>query len=526
MIDIDFKFYLSIFWRRLPLFLLVWVAIAGIGISIAYTLPPIYRSTATILAESPRITLVEDTVNLSSTEVIQTIEQRLMTRANLLDIADRFDIFPPERGMSPTDKFNAMTNSTIFEVLSLGTENRRGRGDSSATVFTISFVNGDPAMAARVNNELVTLILEQNVRLRTTRAAENSQFFEQEVKRLSNELAEIEARIVEFKNRNTDALPESLTFRRQEMSRIQTRLMQLDNQEVTLLDQREQLRRSIENPAAAPSSFERTMTREERDMADLKRQLAQKRAIFADTHPQVVALMSEIAVLQDFMDQAAAPVEGADGEMVVALTPAQLELQQVESNITFIEDQRRALEEQLEDLAVSVEETPNVEMSLNVLVREHAVLQTQYESVLARLNTAAAGEAVEARQKGERFEVIEQANTPDAPESPNRPLIAAGGVAGGMFVALALLVLLELLNRSIRRPADIINRIGIQPFATIPYIATRGEILRARLKMAGGLAVVAIGIPAVLYLIHYQYMPIDLILDQIAERFGMDKIFS
>ena len=53
--QLDLKFYLSIFLRRLPYFLVIAAFISAIGIAVASILPPIFRSSATILVESPQI---------------------------------------------------------------------------------------------------------------------------------------------------------------------------------------------------------------------------------------------------------------------------------------------------------------------------------------------------------------------------------------------------------------------------------------------------------------------------------------
>ena len=182
------------------------------------------------------------------------------------------------------------------------------------------------------------------------------------------------------------------------------------------------------------------------------------------------------------------------------------------------------METQLTVLAKSIEQTPNVEMQLNILTRKQEQLQSQYDLNLDRLNTAATGEEIEAQQQGERFEVIEQPSFPDEPISPNRLLIAGGSIFGGIAAGLGLIVLLELLNQSIRRPVELINRLGIQPFATVPYIQTRSETIRRRLRAATSILAVAVCVPAALYLIHYHYMPIDLIISKLATRFGIDDL--
>ena len=87
----------------------------------------------------------------------------------------------------------------------------------------------------------------------------------------------------------------------------------------------------------------------------------------------------------------------------------------------------------------------------------------------------AAREVIETRSRGQRISVIEQPAVPSQPTKPNRMLIAGGGVAFGIFAGLGLVLLMELLNNTARRPEDIVARFDITPFTTIPYIRTRSQ---------------------------------------------------
>ena len=120
--------------------------------------------------------------------------------------------------------------------------------------------------------------------------------------------------------------------------------------------------------------------------------------------------------------------------------------------------------------------------------------------------------------KGERFSLVEPAVAPSAPDKPNRVLIAGAGVAGGLGAGLGFIVLLELLNRSIRRPSELSAHLGIQPFATIPYIRTGRELRWKRGVLVSALVVIAVAIPAALLAIHTYYLPLDLLIRQLFDR--------
>lgn len=518
MIDIDFKFYRGILWQRLPLILVIWLLVTAAAVTLAYVLPSVYRSNARILVEKPQIDV--QTVPITSAEIIQNIQERLLTRATMLEINKKFGVLDGEPDLSPSERVREMRRAVQFRVIDLG-QDPRSRTPSS-TVFSVSFVADSPQLASQVTNELVTLILEQNLQIRADSVANTASFYQQQVTRLSNELTDLETQIVTFEQQNIDTLPNSLDFRHAEMSRVQSRVIQLDTQEQQLMDQRAQLVRMIADPTLMGQVPGTQQSPEEKQLLAMQVQLAQLRATFSESHPQVRALIAQMKVLEAQI-RGVAPTTDT-GSTNAAPSPLQTQIDQIDAQLGFLNDQRITLEAELQRLQATIEETPNVANQLNVLYRSKLALEGQYNSAIAQLNSATARETIEVNQQGERFEVIEQANVPDEPESPQRLLIAALGLFGGLGAGLGLVVLLELLNKSVRRPSELVSALGIQPFATVPYIATHAEIMRKRVRTIAGFAALLIGVPALLYIIHYQYMPIDLIISNLIERFGLDDL--
>ncbi len=173
--NVDLKFYLSIFLRRLPYFIVIVTFFSAVGIAVASILPPTYRSSAALLVEAPQIPgeLAQSTVPTNPVEQIQIIQQRLMTRANILSLAEKFQIYADQPGM-PADAIVADMRART----SLWPQAPGPRSGGGATIITVSFSSPDPQEAAEVTNELVTLILQENVSLRTGRAEDTLEFFQ------------------------------------------------------------------------------------------------------------------------------------------------------------------------------------------------------------------------------------------------------------------------------------------------------------------------------------------------------------
>ncbi|MEM9060615.1 MAG: Wzz/FepE/Etk N-terminal domain-containing protein [Pseudomonadota bacterium] len=212
---------------RQRIWLIAAITLVGalISLSVARLLPPVYESSARILVESQQIpdALARSTITASAAERLTVIEQRLMTRENLLDIARRLDLFSGQPDLTPTEKVEHLRDMTEIESISFNA-NPRYRGPSHVSAFTISHLADDPRAAARVANEFVTMVIAQNITARSERASETHEFFRAEVARIAADLRSAEADIAAFKSQNRGFLPGTMRLRLAELSGLRRRL--------------------------------------------------------------------------------------------------------------------------------------------------------------------------------------------------------------------------------------------------------------------------------------------------------------
>ena len=98
-IGLDPSYYLGVLRKRIYYIIIPFVLVLAAGSAAAMLWPPTYLSEGKLLVESQQIPvdLVRPTVTAGSKERIQVIEQRVMTRDNLLAIMDKYQMFADRR---------------------------------------------------------------------------------------------------------------------------------------------------------------------------------------------------------------------------------------------------------------------------------------------------------------------------------------------------------------------------------------------------------------------------------------------
>jgi polysaccharide chain length determinant protein (PEP-CTERM system associated) len=520
----DIKFYLTLLLRRIH-YVLILAALGGaVGVSFALILPSIYVADARLVVENEQIPgdLAASTVNVEASEQLELIRQRIFTRAALLDLAERFDLGGGAEDGAPRSPDAVVRDLRQRISLQVSGTNRRRRAAAQATLVDIRFRDEDPERAAAVVNELVTVVLREDAQLRTGTSGETLEFFEQEVDRLDQELAERGARIVAFQQANADALPEDLDFRRNQLSTAQERLLQVEREETLLRERRRNVEalRATGQPVAAAEGT--TLSPQAAELERLRDTYTSSIAVLSPENPRMRVLRARIDSLEEVLAERERAVvaleQGTQEAAGLPLDPYELQLREIETQATFLADQRGRLEAQIDALEQSISATPANQVTLAALQRDLENVRRQYDRAVASRAQAETGDMIEALSKGQRVAVIEQATPPGTPVSPDRPRLVMTGFGGGLAAGLALVLLLELLNGSVRRPADIVRGLEMAPLGTLPFVRTAEEIRARRIKIAVALVLVVIGPLAALWAVDTYYMPLGELGERVASR--------
>ncbi|QEA12496.1 GumC family protein [Comamonas flocculans] len=528
--------YIAIVRRHLLLIVATFVSVSALAIVVALLVPPVYQSTGTIMIESQQIPtdLVQATVTSFADERIQVIKQRVMTRENLMRIIDKYQLFKDRSiTFTPSEQIDEMRDRIGVTLVNANLQ--AGSRGSATIAFKVSFEDRRPDIAQRVANELVTLFLNENVKVRTERATQTTEFLTQEANKLKAELTTIESQIASYKQENGAALPQNSLLSMNAIQRLETdlRTSQRDysaaEEEARSLDvELASAKAAVASAAAAVSggvSAPGGANADELELQKLRVQLAQMQELYTDSYPDIRIAKRRIAALEKSIAEAAkqaaaAPADGDPATKALPMAPsvaaAQMVVAKIESRIssarsrmTALRAEQGQLQARLRDAESQMLKAPQVERGLASLMRDHETAQRKYEEIRAKQMSAQVAENLEGEQKAERFSLLEPPIAPDRPIKPNRRKMIALGLALAAMASVGMVVLLETLRGTVRGAGALTAIVGQRPLVIVPYITIAQEGVRKRKLMVRAAGAALVALVAALVAIHFLYMPLD-----------------
>ncbi len=296
---LDLRYYAGLLKRRFFIVLAPAVVVFCGAVAAAFMIPPVYRSSATILVEAQQIPsdLVRSTVTSSALERMEVIKQRVMARESVLRVVEKFGLYPDEKSsLSATKIVDRFRKAAAIDQVLLS-----GGSTQQAVAFKVSFEYSNAAIAAKVTNELVSSILDEDLQSRAGQAAETKGFLKDEVDQLQHELDSVDTEIADYKSQHSQYLPENLGYRQSMLLAAQTQIALVD--------------RDI---AAAQEQGPPRASQADNLLDQTRLQLEQARATYTESHPTVVRLAEQVRELEAAARQRSAD---ASSDGVPALDP-------------------------------------------------------------------------------------------------------------------------------------------------------------------------------------------------------------
>ena len=558
---LDFGDYLAAFRRRRGLIALVAGIILLLGLITAFVWPPTYQASATILIEEQEIPieLIQSTVTSYAAQRIQVISQRVMSRTNLLEVIEKYDLYERDRRLKTIEEvlLDMREDINLDMINAEVMDPRTGRPTAATIAFTLGYKSESPQQALKVANELTTLYLDENLKSRTEKAAETYDFLTIESERLREEIARLEKELAEFKNRNINTLPELRDLNAQILERTEREIVDLDTQ-IRGLEERkiylggqlaliepygsgdvmspsarlEALRTEYIRLASRYSPDHPDVTRIKREiralekdtgqgasiddlhaqLRQLREQLASAQESYTQDHPDVKTLQRQVANLETEIRELSAnpdagrPVATPDNPAYINLDT---QLAAADSEIRSLRTKRAQLVDKVARYEERLVQTPKSEQEYRAIARDLENSSRRYQEIRAKQMTAEVAQEMEKERKGEKFTLIDPAILPEEPISPNRPAIIFLSLVLAMGAGLGSAAVRESLDQAVRGAKGLAGIIQMAPLAVIPYLSSDAETKsgkrRRYLVLVSIIAVIALA----LTLVHWFVSPLD-----------------
>ncbi len=565
----ELKDYLDAFRRRRVSILVVASALVVASVAVAMLWPPVYRSTATILIEEQEIPpdLVRSTITSFATQRIQTISQRVMTRSNLMQIVEKYDLYRDKRRRETVEEIQERMRKDIkLETISADViDPRSGRPSQATIAFTLGYEGARPEVTQKVANELTTLYLNENLRSRTEKATETSSFLTAEADKLNQHIAELESKLAAFKEKYANLLPDLSQFNMQLIDRTERELTDLDNQMRMREDHRiylegqlatinplspmfgeggerimdpstrlkmvrseyisvsskyapdhpdvVRLRRELEGLEKQTGAVDSSME-QAKELSQSRTELASAREKYSEDHPDVIRLSKTVTALEEALKQRPATPENTVAKEKPenpAYITLQAQLESVKSEMQVLTAQRATLKEKLANYEKRVSQSPEVERAYLVLRRDYDSSVRRYQEYKAKQMEAEVGQELEKERKGERFSLIDPPQLPEEPIKPNRSLILFLGFVLSLGGGLGYTVIAESMDTSVRSARGLTGLLSAPPLSVIPYMNNSEDL--ARVEKTKKIAVITLvsGLVLLILLVHFLWKPLDVL---------------
>jgi polysaccharide chain length determinant protein (PEP-CTERM system associated) len=481
--------------RRKLLAILVCAGSLAGAMTIAVSLPSIYRSGATVLVERQQVseTFVRPSVTGELDTRLQTISQEILSRARLDALIDRFGLYPELRRQASREAAIERARRDI-QVELKGVEQTWGRGPTIA--FTVSFRGRDPDTVARVANALASFYVEQNLKIRERQATDTAQFLDVQLQETQRRLDEEERRISEFKRRHLGELPEQVAVNLATLERLNTQLALNNNNQMRAVERRAALARQLAGGEPLRAGDEDIPAAR---LARLRLELAQMQRLYSEKYPDVIRLKAEIAAAEEQFAEA-----GPSAPAEPAVPGLQKPVGELDAEINALKTEEQRLRRAIAAYQRRVEAAPEREQEFQEMSRDYRTTKERYDSMLKRYQDAQVAQDMERRQSGEEFRLLDPAIPARGPSAPNRNRLVLLGALFSIGAAAAAVVLAERLDTSFHTVDDLRAFTKIPVLVTIPRIVSAADANRRRRRL--GLAAVSIPLGLALVVLASYYV--------------------
>ena len=441
-------------WRWLIAGVTLACVLAAITISLLIT--PVYRGTVTL------------EINREPTRILSTNEDAEPNRGNDADFISTQVGLLKSRSLS----------ERVARTLNLGSneqfvgeiEGRRVNRDAVATgkllgnldilpqrnsrLVNVSYDDTDPATAARVANAFADNFIESNLERRYEANSFARNFLEKRLATVKAALEKSERQAVDYATRQGIIQLGSGGGERSgagETSLDAASLLQVNQALSVARNERiaaeQRFRQAQANRSTTDVLNNSTVQGLTAQRAQLEAEYQEKLGVFKPEFPQMQQMRARINALTRGINGATGNVSGA-----------------LRSEYAAAVARENALQGQVNGLRSSVMDERKRNIRLTILQREVDTNRSLYDALLERYKSIGVAGGVGTNLVG----IVDRAQTPGGPISPNLPFNVLLGLVAGLLLGFGAAFAIEIIDDTIKNPDDLTAKLKVTPLGVIP----------------------------------------------------------
>lgn len=440
----------------------VFILVGAIGVGVVSLMTPQFVGTARIQIDPSQNPLAatdqaaRQALNPEAIEtevsVMRSPEQarRVVDALNLLenpDFAAPFQRQPEGTQMSADDRKNVIAQALLANL----SVSREGL----TYVIRVAYQSPDPAMAARIANAFSDAYIASRSGQSTGTAARQAQWFEERLRQLGEEVRAADARVANYRAEHGISLGGQQQYGTVVDQQIAPLSGALANAESEAAAARAGLQ-AARSQIAAGGLDAVAEVRLSPVIGDLRRQRAEVlRAAgeiqnrYGDRHPEALRIREQLRAVDAQI--------GDEAQRVVSSLQAQA--QAADARVSSLRGSVSALQGQraVNDRAAVIADS---------MAREAQAQREAYQ----RMSQMASSSSQNAQNPVTAAVIVDRAQPPVAPSSPNKPLLFALAAVGGLICAGGTVAIQEMLVMGMRTISDLEDALGVPMLAAIPVV--------------------------------------------------------
>lgn len=441
-------------WRRRLIGLVVaWVIAVG-GAVVVFLMPDQYEATARLYVDTQSVLKPL----MSGLAVEPNVQQRvgmlsrtLLSRPNMEKLVRMADL---DLNAQTQEQKDALIDGLIKNI------DLKGGADN---LYSIKFRDSSSDQARKVVDGLLSIFVEAGLGGKRKDTEKAQQFITQQIQDYERRLQESERRLKEFKLKNLTAIgggADALTS----MIALEEQLSTAKIELRSAIESRDVIKRELkgEEPVFVPETgpttpsgpSEVSVPELDTRIETLKKNLDELLRKYTEEHPDVVSTKRVLADLEnqrkeqaEAKQKARAALGTTDPKKAASLdrNPVfqQLKLQATEADamVASLTARVKELDSRYNQIKTTARMRPEIEEELIQLNRDYQVQKQNYDSLIARRESAMMTSQMEQTTGVADFRVIDPPRVSPKPVAPNRfllmPVVLALSLAAGIFASFA-----------------------------------------------------------------------------------------